>query len=108
MADIRCCRFHKWFVILLVLAVWSLVSHFFVDLLPFQPEQGINLQVQQNRDNRLNNQEVGHATGLHGGFMLAKVPAFVSPETHLTAGEIPDPLELAWIPPTPFRPPITR
>lgn len=107
MAEIRCCRFHRWFVLLLVLAAWSLVSHFFVDTIHPPHEQSLTVQMQPDREHRVNNQEVGHASGLHGGYILSEIPACAAPKPAIHIGEIPDSFGRVWIPPTPFRPPIT-
>ncbi|GAB4577299.1 MAG: hypothetical protein Fur0022_00300 [Anaerolineales bacterium] len=108
MAETYCCRFHKVYVILLALAAWSLVSHFFVDVLPFPQTPDITVAAQTDLSNRLNNQEMGHATGLHGGFMLAEMPTFASPEMCSHTGENSASPGMVWTPPTPSQPPISR
>jgi hypothetical protein len=104
MVEVRCCRFHQWFVLLLVLAAWSLVSHFFVDMLPLLDEHGNAVTVQQKTIQR--NQGVGHATDLHGGYLLSEVRDCAAPTPGPSIEEISVSSKRGWIPPAPFRPPI--
>ncbi|MFQ5615744.1 MAG: hypothetical protein ACE5GO_04695 [Anaerolineales bacterium] len=106
MAEYRCCRFHKWFVLMLALSALSLMSHILTDIAALSIEPGVTYQMQGSPENGQTDTDVRHATSLHGGFLPNKLPVFGFPQTLFSVGETSEPFSLAWILPTLVPPPI--
>lgn len=107
MAKTRCCRFHNVFIALLVLSVFSLTGHFLIDIVHLPHQQAVDGQRQSLGDNSLSSQEVGHATSLHGGYILTEIPVLGQARTVIAPSDLPPPFGVPWQAPTPLRPPIS-
>lgn len=104
MAESRCCRVHTVFTILLLLGVFSLVSHFVADVVHLPGPQRVETPV--NTDNLHGVSGAGHLTSLHGGFMLTEIPAPGFARAAVVPAGVATPDVMAWVPPTLLRPPI--
>lgn len=89
---------------LLVLGAFSLVGHFVVDLV--HPPHLPTIQ-QATASVILDTQDAGHATSLHGAYLLTAIPRLPSAKAPLHLSASLAPLEIAWQPATPLRPPIS-
>jgi hypothetical protein len=108
MAEYRCCRLHRLFVILLALAVLGLVAHPLADVIASASvEKAAAPLMQETLKAQMNRSEACSAASLHGGFFLNALPHFGHPLTSFQSGDTAEPLGLTWVPPTLVPPPIS-
>ncbi len=96
-------RLRHWLVALLLLVALSLLGHYVADAVHASAVGTCCVQEVGN------SRSAGgaHAADLHGRFLPNRPPV---PEFHaarLALGDTRAPIEMAWTPPTPVRPPIT-
>lgn len=107
MAKTRCCRFHKVFIALLVLSVFSFAGHFVLDIVHPPHQQSVTSQWQSSGDTSFNGPDVGHATSLHGSFILTEMPTLGQASPGLVPIDLSLMVGAPWQPPAPLRPPIS-
>ncbi|MFV1948876.1 MAG: hypothetical protein ACC633_02960 [Anaerolineales bacterium] len=94
-----------WLAVLLVLTAMSLMSHYLTDAVHFSAGTCWSCRIQEIGESH----QVGenaHASDLHGYFMLNELSVLGPNPMRMILGDVTAPLELAWIPPSPDRPPI--
>lgn len=105
MAEKRIFRLPYLLVILLALTALSLLSHYVADAVHISEgtcwscgfqEMGASRQAGEN----------AHALDLHGRFLLNELFTLGLNPVRIVLGEMDKTLGMAWIPPTPVRPPI--
>jgi len=104
MTNIRCCRFHGIFVLLLVLCAFSLTAHYFMDAVG--TESGTGCQIQQTAENRTTSPTSSQRANMHGGFILKEIDDFCFQPDLWFRVENTKSVALAWKPPAAVRPPI--
>jgi hypothetical protein len=98
----------RWLVILLALIALSLMSHYIADVAQVSLGACWSCRIQAPEASHPSNADSAHAPDdIHRGVLPSERLTFGLPQMLLTLGDMITPLGLAWISPTPVRPPIT-
>jgi hypothetical protein len=106
MAKKRFFRLPFLLVILFALTALSLISHYVADAVHTSKETCWSCGIQEMGASHQAG-ENAHALDLHGRFLLNELSALGLIPERMILGDMDITLGMAWIPPTPVRPPIT-